>query len=291
VVRRFVRGDPGLISELATRLAGSSDLYQAGGRLPVNSINFVTSHDGFTLYDQVSYNEKHNYGNGEDNRDGHHDNLSWNCGHEGDTADAAILELRQRQAKNFAAILLLSHGVPMLLAGDEVLRSQKGNNNAWCQDNEISWFDWTLTGANADMLRFVREMIAFRKRHGCLRRRRFLTGNPPAEGELPDVAWHGYELYQPRWADPEACLLAYTLSATAPGSPHLHVVLNMSEQAQELTLPVLEARVWHRAIDTSERAPGDIVPAHEQQPVAGPGYRVSPRSVLVFEGRQMPAMP
>ena len=151
VLRRFVRGDPGLISELATRLAGSSDLYRAGGRLPVNSINFITSHDGFTLYDQVSYNEKHNHGNGEGNRDGHHDNLSWNCGHEGDTDAAEILALRRRQTRNFVAILLLSHGVPMLLAGDEVLRSQQGNNNAWCQDNELGWFDWTLVETNRDM--------------------------------------------------------------------------------------------------------------------------------------------
>jgi glycogen operon protein len=290
VVRRFVRGDPGLIGELATRLSGSSDLYQAAGRLPVNSINFVTSHDGFTLYDQVSYNEKHNEENGEGNRDGHSDNLSWNCGHEGDTDDAEIVTLRGRQAKNFISILLLSQGVPMLLAGDEVLRSQKGNNNAWCQDNELGWFDWTLTRTNRNMLRFVREMISFRKRHACLRRRHFLTGSPAQPGDPADVVWHGYELERPLWDDPGGRLLAYTLAAVGPGSAHLHIVLNMSEQSHALPLPAVGGRQWYRAIDTAQAAPHDIVPALEQSPVGGTSCVVSPRSVVVLEARQMPVM-
>jgi isoamylase len=285
VVRRFVRGDPGIIGEVAGRLAGSSDLYQAGGRLPVNSINFVTSHDGFTLYDQVSYNEKHNAANGEDNRDGHGDNLSWNCGHEGDTDDANILALRRRQAKNFVAILLLSHGVPMLLAGDEVLRTQNGNNNAWCQDNELSWFDWTLTRSNAEMLRFVREMIAFRKRHASLRRRHFLTGRPPGRGELADVTWHGYELERPLWDDGEARLLAYTLAAVEPGAAHLHIVLNMSDQGHKLAFPPMVDRAWYRIIDSARAAPMDIVPPARQRPARSPHYLAAARSVLVFEGR------
>ena len=144
----------------------------------MHSINFVTCHDGFTLYDLVSYNDKHNEANGEDNRDGTNDNLSWNCGVEGDTDDAAVLALRRRQAKNLMAILFLSQGVPMILAGDEVLRSQRGNNNAYSQDNELSWFDWRLIETNRDMLRFTRELIALRKRHPSLRRRSFLTGRP-----------------------------------------------------------------------------------------------------------------
>jgi glycogen operon protein len=285
VMRRFVRGDPGLISEVATRLAGSSDLYQAAGRLPVNSINFVTSHDGFTLFDQLSYQDKHNDANGEGNRDGHNDNLSWNCGVEGDTNDINVRLLRQRQAKNFMALLLISHGVPMLLAGDEVLRTQRGNNNAWCQDNELSWFDWTLTETNRDMLRFTREMVAFRKRHACLRRRRFLSGDVPPGGQLPDVVWHGFELQQPLWHDSHGQLLAYTLAAVESREEHLHIICNMSEQSLELGLPSLEGRVWYRAIDTAEPAADDILPPHQQQPIDAQRYAVRPRSVAVFESR------
>jgi glycogen operon protein len=198
-MRRFVRGEKGLIGAVATRLSGSSDLYESEGRLPTNSINFVTCHDGFTLADLVSYNDKHNEANGEDNRDGTNDNWSWNCGHEGETNDPAILALRRQQAKNFLALLFLSQGVPMIVAGDEVLRTQRGNNNAYCQDNESSWFDWRFSEAQRDMLRFVQHLIAFRHRHSCLRRRRFLTGQPDPERRLPDVTWHGVELDAPLW--------------------------------------------------------------------------------------------
>ena len=145
-LRRFVKGDPGLVGAVASRLAGSADLYQDDGELPVNSINFITCHDGFTLNDLVSYNAKHNEANGEDNRDGINDNQSWNCGVEGEAADASIEALRERQIRNFVTLLLLSRGVPMILAGDEIRRTQMGNNNAYCQDNEISWMDWTLSG-------------------------------------------------------------------------------------------------------------------------------------------------
>jgi isoamylase len=144
-IRRFVKGDPGLVGAVASRIAGSADIYLSSGHLPINSINFITCHDGFTLNDLVSYNDKHNEANGEGNRDGVNDNLSWNCGIEGPTDDPEVEGLRRRQIKNFVAILLLSQGVPMICAGDEVRRSQRGNNNAYCQDNEISWFDWSLT--------------------------------------------------------------------------------------------------------------------------------------------------
>src|SRR5262249_11298420 len=162
-IRRFVKGDPGMIGAVAARLAGSADIYQSSGHLPINSINFVTCHDGFTLNDLVSYNEKHNQANGEDNRDGINENLSWNCGCEGATDDPTIEALRERQVKNFATILMLSRGVPMFVAGDEVRRTQKGNNNAYCQDNEISWFDWNLTEKNGSLLRFWKLLIAARK--------------------------------------------------------------------------------------------------------------------------------
>jgi glycogen operon protein len=175
-VRRFWRGDAGFVNALASRIGGSSDLYQRSGRLPRHSVNFITSHDGFTLRDLVCYNDKHNRANGENNRDGSNDNNSWNCGVEGETNDPAIVAIRLRQAKNMMTTLLLSQGVPMLLAGDEFLRTQKGNNNAWCQDNDIAWVDWTLAQEHADFLRFVRELIWLRKRHPVLRRRRFFSG-------------------------------------------------------------------------------------------------------------------
>ena len=175
-VRRFWRGDAGLASTLASRISGSSDVYQWSGRLPRHTVNFITCHDGFTLRDLVSYDRKHNEANGENNRDGQDENFSWNCGTEGDTTDPAILALRERQAKNLMATLMLSQGVPMLLAGDEFLRTQRGNNNAWCQDNALSWVNWRLADENAGFLRFTRELIALRKRHPALRRRRFFAG-------------------------------------------------------------------------------------------------------------------
>jgi glycogen operon protein len=175
-VRRFWRGDSGFAGAVASRMGGSSDIYQQSGRLPRHSVNYITCHDGFTLYDQVSYNDKHNSMNGEGNRDGSNENYSWNCGVEGETSDPEILAMRKRQAKNLMTTLMLSQGVPMILAGDEFLRTQKGNNNAWCQDNEISWVNWELAEKNADFLRFVRELIALRRRHPVFRRRRFFTG-------------------------------------------------------------------------------------------------------------------
>ncbi len=182
-VRRFWKGDAGFVGPLASRIGGSSDLYQRSGRLPRHSVNFVTCHDGFTLRDLVSYEKKNNRANGENNRDGGNDNQSWNCGAEGDTTDPEILALRRRQAKNMMTTLMLSQGVPMILAGDEFLRTQKGNNNAWCQDNDISWVNWDLAEENSEFLRFVRELIWLRKRHPILRRRRFFTG----EFKRPDV--------------------------------------------------------------------------------------------------------
>ena len=164
-VRRFVRGDPGLISTIATRISGSMDMYEGSGRGPSNSVNFITAHDGFTLYDLVAYNQKHNDANGEGNRDGIDDNLSWNCGAEGATDDPGVNAFRDRQLKNFAAILFVSQGVPMFVAGDEVARTQQGNNNAYCQDSDLSWFDWTLAEENAGLFRFFKNMIALRRRH------------------------------------------------------------------------------------------------------------------------------
>jgi isoamylase len=285
VIRRFVRGEGGLVAEVGTRLSGSSDLYQHQGRLPINSVNFVTCHDGFTLHDLVSYNEKHNEANGEDNRDGMSENFSWNCGAEGETTDPEILALRRRQAKNFMAILLLSQGVPMLLGGDEVLRTQQGNNNAYCQDNELSWFDWTLPEKNRDMLRFVREMIAFRKRHPCLKRRHFLRGVELEGGRLPDVTWHGLILNKPLWHDPNARVLAYTLGAVAAEEADLHVVLNMTEDLLLFPLPEMAGRRWHLAVDTSQPSPDDIHEEGSGPLIATGTYPAGARSVVVLESR------
>ena len=285
VIRRFVRGEKGLVSEVATRLSGSSDLYEPDGRLPINSINFVTCHDGFTLYDLVSYSGKHNEANGEDNRDGSNENYSWNCGQEGEAKDPLILSLRRRQAKNFMAILLLSQGVPMFLAGDEVLRSQRGNNNAYCHDNELSWFDWTLTEQNQDMFRFVKEMIAFRQRHACLRRKRFLRGERRPGRHFPDVTWHGAKVNEPPWHDADAQILAFTLSGIAEGEEDIHVVLNMADRVEQAEIPAIPDYTWFRALDTHQDSPADILEPPDQLQVTEGSYAVQPRSVVVFERR------
>ena len=251
-MRKFWRGDKGMIGSLATRLCGSADLYEWNNRLPRHSINYITCHDGFTLNDLVTYNTKHNHANGENNRDGWDENLSWNCGVEGETDDPQIIGLRRRQAKNLMTTLLISQGVPMILAGDEFLRTQKGNNNAWCQDNEISWVDWSLKEKNAEFLRFVREMIHLRRRHPALRRKRFLRGEfikrrggpapllafpvagpvRPSDAGLPDVpaglvdipklegladiVWHGKEPRNPDWST-GACEIAFSLDGRFNG--------------------------------------------------------------------------
>ncbi|WP_250474488.1 isoamylase [Caballeronia sp. GAFFF1] len=286
VIRRFVRGEPGLIGQVCTCMAGSADLYQADGRLPANSINFVTCHDGFTLLDLVSYNAKHNEANGEDNRDGTNDNLSWNCGAEGETHDPSVIGLRLKQARNFMAILLLSQGVPMILGGDEVLRTQRGNNNAFCQDNELSWQDWRMSRDALDMLRFVRELIALRKRHPSLRRRRFLTGRPANGDTYPDVAWHGERLGEPPWHDPGARLVAFTLAAQAPGEAMLHIVLNMNDDARIVAVPVFDGQSWRRIVDTSLASPLDIVSDSVTSQSEFDACHVAPHSVLVLESHR-----
>jgi len=285
VMRRFVRGDRGLLGEVAQRISGNSDLYQDADRLPTNSINFITSHDGFTLYDLVSYNKKHNAANGENNRDGHSNVLSWNCGMEGTTADAAILVLRHRQVRNFMAVLLLSQGMPMIHAGDEVLRTQQGNNNSWCQDNELGWFDWGLVESNADMLRFTQLMIAFRKRHPCLTHTRFLTGELREGHWFPDITWHGERLYEPTWDDPDGQVLAVTLGAVEHWEEDLHIMMNMSNKPRYLPLPGVAGHDWHRAIDTSLASPDDVLMPSRQPLVDASSYKVPARSVVVFETR------
>jgi glycogen operon protein len=284
VVRRFLRGEPGLVGELAQRIAGSSDLYAASGRTPAHSINFVTCHDGFTLWDLVSYERKHNEGNGEGNRYGNDANWSSNCGIEGETSSPPVLRLRARQVRNFMTILFLSQGVPMILAGDELLRTQTGNNNAWCHDDEIGWIDWSLAETNAGMLRFMRALIALRRRHPSLMRRSFLAGARKGRAGV-DIAWHGVALGEPRWRDSGARVLGFTLAAAAADEADLHAVLNMSPRAFHAPLPVRPGGRWHRAIDTWRALPQDIVEPGEQVAVDASSVLVHGFSVVVLEGR------
>lgn len=277
-VRRFWRGEPGLVGQLATRLCGSSDLYERSGRRPHHSVNFITCHDGFTLWDLVSYNQKHNRANGEDERDGCNDNFSWNCGVEGPTTNAKILALRQRQARNLLATLLLSQGVPMLLAGDEFLRTQGGNNNAWCQDNEISWLDWSLAERNEGFLRFTREMIALRKRHPALRRRNFLWGD--------DVLWHGVVPYKPDFS-PWSRSLALVLDGRRTGrEPDRDIYMAFNAWTETLPFrlpPSPQGKPWHRVVDTALLPPRDIVGLDEGQRLeVGTTYPVVAFSTLVL---------
>lgn len=275
-MRAFLRGDPGLIGQVATRLSGSSDLYAAAGKRPAHSINFVTCHDGFTLLDLVSYNEKHNLANGESNADGHNHNISWNSGAEGPTTDPAIVKLRLQRARNFIALLLLSQGVPMLNAGDERLRSQNGNNNAYCQDNEIGWIDWAPTVTGEHMLRFVREMIALRKRHPTLRRRAFIEASDGA------LLWYGRELGPPHWHDHEARVLCFRLLGVEPAEPALCVMMNMSGEALSLPLPDTPGPTWKRIADTSQTPRADVVSPAAAVPVSG-RYELAARAVAIFE--------
>lgn len=264
-IRRYIKGDGGQMAELAYRLTGSSDLYSTSGRRPFASVNFVTAHDGFTLNDLVSYNQKHNEANGESNQDGTNDNDSWNCGVEGPSNDPVILRLRERQKRNFLTLLFLSQGVPMLCGGDEIGRTQQGNNNAYCQDNEISWFDWNLDRAQSDLLAFVRHLIAFRKRHPVLRRRRFFQGRHIRGSEVKDLSWFrpdGKEMTDEDWNAGYAKSLALRLAGDAiaerdqKGRPivddTLLVLLNAHHTPLAFTLPAHKRGIrWHPVLDTA----------------------------------------
>jgi glycogen operon protein len=281
-VRRFVKGDPGLTGAIASRLGGSADIYQARGQTPENSINFITAHDGFTLNDLVSYRDKHNHANGEGNRDGVNENLGWNGGIEGPTTDPAIAALRTRQVKNFATILMLSRGVPMLLGGDEIRRTQGGNNNAYNQDNPTSWFDWTMTGSNREVLRYFERMIAFRKAHPALRQPWFYSGTINERG-LADITWHGTVLGSPGFDDPQGRALACTIAGFA-GDADLHIMMNMFWEALDFEVPVDPQRAWHIAIDTFAPSPYDIPEHGDGAPLSHHLCTVHERSIVVLVG-------
>ena len=312
-VRDLWRGEPRTLAEFASRLTGSSDLYQGDGRRPLASVNFVTCHDGFTLHDLVAYNDKHNEDNGEDNRDGERFNRSWNCGAEGPTDDPSVRRLRARQMRNFLATLMLSQGVPMLSHGDEFGRSQRGNNNAYCQDNELAWVRWPDhatdgaveapdgedEGAGGDagadeereLLAFVQQMVWLRRDHPVFRRRRFLQGRP-VEGtpdELSDIAWFtagGAEMGPRDWQSAHAKSLTVFLNGSSISEPGTRgepvtddsflLMFNAHEQEEKFTVPVHHGRQWQVVVDTDR-----------PQSVAGGGAKVKAGDQLTLTGRSL----
>jgi len=280
-VRSFWNGADGSVSRFADRLLGSPAIYAHKLREAEQSVNFVTCHDGFTLNDLVSFNYKHNEANQEENRDGSNDNRSWNCGVEGPSDDPAVEQLRNRQVKNFLTTTLLSLGMPMMLMGDEVQRTQRGNNNAYCQDNEISWFDWTLLDRHADVFRFVQLLINRRLRRDIRPEKHRLTLNELIR-DAPH-AWHGVQLFHPDWSS-HSHSLAFSTELHAEKLA-VFIILNAFWEALNFELPMLQGNepiVWHRWIDTFLESPKDIVPWQEAEPVSDSTYKAGPHSVVVL---------
>ncbi|MEI6066314.1 MAG: glycogen debranching protein GlgX [Methylococcaceae bacterium] len=281
-VRRFVKGDPGMVGRLANRISGSSELYQFG-RDPGHGVNFVTSHDGFTLHDLVSYNEKHNRANGEGNGDGDNNNLSWNCGTEGETDDPLINALRERQVRNLATLLLMSRGVPMILAGDEIGRTQQGNNNSYCQDNGISWLNWQGLNENKSLYRFFRLLIAFRKSHELLRNDSFTV----KEGLGLHIDWHGHQLNSPDWSFESHSIAAHIFGRNIGSvSPDIFLIANAYWKTATFQLPTLNNQKWCRFIDTS--LPGELAIMDDENLhvlVDQSHYLIGARAAVVLIGR------
>lgn len=291
-VRRFWRGDGNTKGRLATRLSGSSDLYQPSGRKPYHSINFIASHDGFTLTDLVSYSRKHNEPNGEENRDGEDNNYSFNYGVEGPTRRVAVETVRLRQIKNLLATLFLSQGVPMLLMGDECRRSQGGNNNAYCQDNEVSWFNWTLVKKHAGLWRFCRELIRFRREEPTVRQTAFLRGLPLQKNRLPDVSWYGDSGAPIDWnVDVEGvvCVLASLPRSgiSMPFNRNIMMLFNNGIDWREFCVPP-EARLipWRLFVDTAAESPRDIFPSDDGPLLKNECLTLQGRSMMVFTARE-----
>ncbi|WP_146459751.1 glycogen debranching protein GlgX [Rubripirellula tenax] len=289
--RGFWRGDSGTLGALATRLAGSSDLYEHDNRPPHCSINLITTHDGFTMNDLVSYKDKHNIANGEDNRDGDNHNISDNYGVEGPTRKKAITVTRDRQIRNMMTTLLLSQGVPMLVSGDEVRRTQKGNNNAYCQDNDISWFDWRLATKNADMLRFVKALIKFRREQPTVRRKTYLTGQPVDGRAIPDVSWYAPDGTHLNWNQSELAMVAYIAAPTRIEDPEglgrdMVMMFNSTGQDRVFKMPEIGWGMnWNLFIDTAVESPGDIYPDVDGPvPATGHSLSMACHSMKVFVG-------
>ena len=291
-VRYFWRGDPGTARHFATRLTGSSDLYLRDGRKPFHSINFLTSHDGFTLADLLSYNGKHNDDNGEENRDGSDHNVSYNYGAEGPTDNPVILATRNRQAKNMILSLFISLGTPMLLMGDEIGRTQRGNNNAYCQDTEISWMDWTLRETRGDLLRFTRAAIAFRKAHPAFLRPEFLTGKAESSHSAPDIEWFGEDGKVADWAKLDG-YLAYRLVGSKGTTladiddNDFCVMFNASTADRTVTIPpCVGCKQWFRVVDTSRETPEDFLESGREEALFNQRkYVILARSSVVLLSR------
>jgi len=295
-IRRYLKGDGGQVAELGYRLTGSSDLYGTSGRRPFASVNFVTAHDGFTLHDLVSYDHKHNEANGENNCDGTDDNLSWNCGVEGPTADPAINELRERQKRNCLALLLLSQGVPMICGGDEIGRTQQGNNNAYCQDNELSWYDWKLDRAARELLVFTQRLVGLRKNHPVLRRRRFFQGRRIHGSEVKDISWlrpDGQGMTDEDWGKGSVRSLMLRLAGDAMAETDekgraivddtLLILLNAHDTPLPFTLPAHKRGVrWHQLLDTDAKG---VSPKYVTVLKGGERYEIEARSVRVLRLR------
>nr|WP_298413400.1 glycogen debranching protein GlgX [uncultured Halomonas sp.] len=289
-VRSYWKGDEGALPELAARLTGSADLFDRRGRRPFASVNFVTAHDGFTLYDLVAYNDKHNEANGEDNNDGHDDNHSWNHGEEGPTENPEIRDLRLRQIRNFLATTLFAQGTPMLLAGDELLRTQQGNNNAYCQDNEVSWVDWNLGGDAHAMIEYLRRLIELRERYPILRRGRYLSGDYSEEMGLKEVTWltpQAEEMSVERWEDPQARSLGLLLDGRARPSGirragidvTLLLLFNANHEQESFVLPeVPDSDSWICRLDTQQGL--DVANQHYD---VGDSYPVAAHSLVMLE--------
>ena len=281
-IRRFVKGDAGMVPRLAACLMGSPDIFALQGGAPYCGINFLTCHDGFTLADLVSYNHKHNDHNGEGGRDGTSANYSWNCGVEGPTMRLEVLRLRQRQRKNMVTLLLLAQGVPMILSGDEMGRTQYGNNNAYCHDSELAWLDWRGREEHAEMWRFFALLIRFRKAHPVLRQPHFLPNDPT---QPPAVVWHGCQVGQPDWSWDSRTLAMHVVGGHI--DVDMYVIANAHWEAHDFALPAPSlSKRWHRFVDTMREAPHDICQVGEELLFTpATQYRVEPRSVVVLVGK------
>jgi glycogen operon protein len=292
-IRRYWKGDGGQASELAYRLSGSSDLYEGSGRKPFASINFVVAHDGFTLRDLVSYNEKHNEANQEDNKDGSDDNQSWNCGVEGPTDDPSIRALRGRQQRNMLATMLLSQGVPMICGGDEIGRTQQGNNNAYCQDNDISWFNWDITSEEQALFTFTSALIMLRAAHPVFRRRQFFQGRSIYGADIKDLSWFrpdGQEMTEEDWKQGYVRCLGVRLAGDRIeekdhlGNPILDdtflLLINAHHEPIQFMLPAPPANVqWQLVLDTIQ----DVIPAHAPLTTEGKHYDLKGRSLALMQ--------